>query len=147
MLNEICKELNNWFETGKYFNTTFTISDGQIDLSDLIASGALQTNQYFRIVGSVFNDGVYQYPATDLTDEIFDGAIWPMVVPKEIIDLSTEISNWNAANAEILASPYQSESFGGYSYSKTSGNDGNTLTWKDQFGSRLSKWRKIRCRY
>ena len=147
MLNEICKELNNWFETGKYFNTTLTISDGQIDLSDLIASGALQTNQYFRIVGSVFNDGVYQYPATDLTDEIFDGAIWPMAVPKEIIDLSTEISNWSTANAEVLASPYQSESFGGYSYSKASSSDGNTLTWKDQFGSRLSKWRKIRCRY
>lgn len=150
MLNDICRELNNWFETSKYFDK-FTIKNGEIDLSDLVVDGSLQNNQYFRIVGSVFNDGVYQYPASDLTDEVFEGAVWPMAIPKEILDLSSEIPNWISQNEEALNSPFQSESFGGYSYSKasgnTSGNGDGSITWQSHFASKLNKWRKMRCRY
>lgn len=148
MLNQICKELNNYFETSKYFGK-FVIENGTIDLSDLVADGSLQEGQYFRIVGSVFNDGVYQYPASELHDEIFyKGSVWPMAVPNELVELSAEIKNWNEKNQEILNSPFQSESFGGYSYTKASGkSDSVALTWKDQFADRLSLWRKARCRY
>lgn len=148
MLDAICRELNNYFETNKYFGR-FIISDGTIDLSDLIANGSLQEGQYFRIVGSVFNDGIYQYPASDLHDETFEkGAIWTLALPKELVELSAEIENWNEKNRNVISSPFQSESFGGYSYTKASGNNSNgTFTWKDQFASQLSHWRKIRCRY
>ena len=72
MLTEICAELRNYFEVpnGRHFGK-FTISGGSIAPLDF-----LQEGQYFRIIGSVFNDGVHQYPASDLTDEVFNGAVW-----------------------------------------------------------------------
>lgn len=149
-LTEFCAELNNYFETSRAFGR-FTISGGQIDLSDLVAAGSLQTNQYFRIAGSVFNDGVYKYPCTGLTDEVFNGAIWPMAVPRAAMGLLTDIQTWVTANSgdAQLSGPYQSESFGGYSYSKLNNGGGSGATadigtWQNQFRSRLNEWRKIR---
>lgn len=140
MLTELCAELKNYFlrdQSEDIHNGSFTISDGSIDLPFLL------NGQYFRIVGSVLNDGVYQYPASDLTDEMFSGAVWAMAVPPAVIVLAADIDAWNEANADTLASPYTSESFGGYSYSKSSGSSGGAFTWKDQFASRLSKWRRL----
>lgn len=142
MLTELCAELKNYFlrdQSKDIHSGEFTISDGSIDLPFLL------DGQYFRIVGSVLNDGVYKYPASTLRDEVFTGAVWAMAVPLSVIALSDEIDEWNAANAEMLASPFTSESFGGYSYTKASGSsaNGGTFTWKDQFASRLAKWRRL----
>jgi hypothetical protein len=49
---------------------------------------------------------------------------------------------WELANADSINSPYQSESFGGYSYSKESGGEGG-MNWKTHFANELWKWRKI----
>lgn len=145
MLAELCKELNNWdFQKRavKYFGT-FTIKDGSLEFDKL------QPDQYFRIVGSVFNDGIYKHPAV-LRDEIFEGAIWAMAIPEEVIALASEIEQWVAkyGGAESAnMSPYNSESFGGYSYTKSGGgsSDGTSAagTWQAAFKSRLNKWRKI----
>lgn len=140
MLTELCAELKNYFlrdQSEDIHNGSFTISDGSIDLPFLL------NGQYFRIVGSVLNDGVYQYPASDLVDETFSGAVWAMAVPPAVIALAADIEAWNEANSDTLSSPYTSESFGGYSYSKSSGSSGGAFTWKDQFASRLSKWRRL----
>ena len=142
MLTELCQELRNWFEREKYFGT-FTIENGQIDVPD----GSLQSGQYFRIVGSVFNDGVHKYDDTEtLTDEAFEGAIWSMSVPPSVIDLSERISEWETKYGDSVSSPYSSESFGGYSYSKASSGQGNASsvpTWQGVFASDLNRWRKI----
>lgn len=142
MLNEICHEIKNWFDVDRHFGV-FTIQDGTIDLE-------IQNDQYFRIVGSVFNDGIYKYPATDLVDEEFDGAVWALAIPNEIILLADEIAEWKDKYGgvdSVAMSPFQSESFGGYSYSKSGGgaSDGTTNagTWQAVFRSRLNKWRKI----
>ena len=113
ILTEICAELRNYFEVpnGRHFGT-FTISGGSIAPLDF-----LQEGQYFRIIGSVFNDGVYQYPATSLTDEVFEGAVWAMAVPPTLIALSAEIEEYNKIDAG-KPSPFTSESFGGYAYTK-----------------------------
>lgn len=141
MIDEICTELKNWFatDTDKHFGT-FTISDGQIAPSNF-----LQNGQYYRVIGSVFNDGVHRYgDDTDkLTAETFKGAVWAMRVPYAVVQLSVEIDNWVKNYGEILASPYTSESFAGYSYSKATSASGGTVTWQDNFRSRLNKWRKI----
>lgn len=141
MLNELCKEINNWFVQKIYFDE-YTIEDGILIVPEL------QQGQYFRIVGSVFNDGVYKYPATGLNDETFDGAVWAMAIPQEVIALSSEIEEWVDKYAKVdssAMSPYQSESFGGYSYSKASSGDENGgNTWQSVFRSRLNQWRKIR---
>lgn len=146
-LTDLCKELKNWFATSIYHGT-FTIKDGAINLADMVSDGSLQSGQYFRIVGSVFNDGVHQHPATELNDETFNGAVWAMAVPREVIMKLDEINAWVEKYGADLQKPYQSESFGGYSYSlkgSLSGGSGAVLEpWKAQFGSWLNKWRKIR---
>ena len=141
MIDEICTEMKNWFVTdGDKHIGTFTISDGQIAPSNF-----LQKGQYYRVIGSVFNDGVHRYgDDTDkLIDEIFKGAVWAMRVPYAVVQLSVEIDNWIKNYGEILASPYTSESFAGYSYSKATSASGGSVTWQDNFRSRLNKWRKI----
>lgn len=146
MLAELCKELKNWdFQkrAEKHFGE-FEIRDGQlVGFEDKLANG-----QYFRIVESTFNDGIYKYPAKQLKDEKFDGAVWAMAIPEEVIALAEDIKNWRNKYEGIGSpnmSPYNSESFGGYSYSKSGGGsttDGSG-TWKKVFASRMNKWRKI----
>jgi hypothetical protein len=117
-------------------NGNFTISSGSIDLP-------LADGQYFRIVGSVFNDGVWKYPTTTLTDETFTGSVWALAVPPAVIALADEIDAYCESDA-AKASPYISESFGGYSYSK--GGNANGVTdnsWQAVFASRLNAWRKL----
>ena len=138
MLTEICAEIRNYFEVpnGRHFGT-FTISGGSIAPLDF-----LQEGQYFRIVGSVFNDGVYQYPA-ELKDEVFEGAVWAMAVPPTLIALAAEIKAYNDSDAG-KPSPYFSESFGGYTYQKfSSGVGADASAWQRVFASKLNQWRKL----
>ena len=142
-LTEFCTETNNWFDRGKEkLYGTFDIVNNEL----IIEPSFLQVGQYFRIAGSVFNDGVYQYPALDLTDETFEGVIWQMAVPKEVLTLIKDITAYELANADVIASPYNSESFGGYSYSKGMGNagGGSSADWQAHFARRINKWRKLK---
>lgn len=139
MLEQVLRHLNNWFLV-EIHEGTFTVENGSITLPFLL------TNQYFRIVGSVFNDDLHQYPAVDLTDETFTGSVWVLAVPKAVVALAEDIAAWQEKNGEAVESPYQSESFGGYSYTKRSaGSDSGTLNgWQDAFRSRLNDWRKLK---
>ena len=145
-LSDLCYELNNYFAKDKFYGN-FTITNGQIDLSDYVSNGSLQEGQFFRIIGSVFNDGVYPYPVYSLTDETFSGSIWTMAVPPQVLSMLAEIDKWVTKYGDKIDTPYQSESFGGYSYSKASGNGGaagDVGTWQNQFYSRLNRWRRVR---
>ena len=145
MLNELCQELKNYFDKAqpKFFGN-IVIQEGHIVNEDFLA--AVKPNQYFRIVGSIFNDGVYCFKEElVLEDEEFEGAIWLMAIPKDFLALAKEIEDWVAEYGSKLTSPYTSESFGGYSYSKASGkNGGGAVTWQDAFASRLNLYRRIR---
>ena len=138
MLAEICAELRNYCEVpnGRHFGK-FEISGGSIAPLDF-----LQEGQYFRIVGSVFNDGVYQYPATSLSDEVFEGAVWAMRLPPAVIALAAEIEEYNKSDAG-KASPFTAESFGGYSYTKATDASGAPIGWQKAFARRLDRWRKL----
>lgn len=149
MLTEICAELRNYFpvhshgfETGADVTTgTFTISGGRLSPLDFI-----QENQYYRIIGSMFNDGVHKKPANsqadgELVDETFTGAIWAMAIPPQVIALAADIEKFNTATT---ASPYVSESFGGYSYSKATGANGAGISWQTAFRDKLNTYRRIR---
>lgn len=153
MLTELCAFLRNYFladnrNPDKYIHHgTFTVADGQIEALSFLVPG-----QYYRVIGSVFNDGVWQYQPTGeapaMTDETFTGTIWAMSVPPAFLALAAEIEEWTVANADALSSPYQSESFGGYSYSKASGGGAGGSgsagwSWQDQFATRLAPYRRL----
>lgn len=136
-MNDVCENLRNYFEKGIHTGT-FAVENGSISLPFLF------DGQYFRIVGSVMNDGVYKYPYAGLTDETFCGEVWAMGVPPALTALLTEINEWNTKYSENAQSPYQSESFAGYSYTKaTDAQSGAFANWQTMFRDRLSRWRKI----
>lgn len=132
MLETVLMYLNNWFVVGRY-DDTYTIEDGKLTLPFLV------NGQYFRIVGSLFNDGVYRYPA-DLTNETFDGSVWALALPKSLLSTVDEITAWQAKNGD--GGPYTSESFGGYSYSKATNSKGVAVGWRDVFAAQLAPWKK-----
>ena len=137
MIAEICDYLKNYFDRDmpKYFGE-IKIENGQlVGFSDRLAE-----NQYFRIVGSKSNDGIYKYPE----------------IPKDFLKIVEEIETWqkefasmDSKDGKIAMSPYQSESLSGaYSYSKGSNSISDTNkdksgTWQGVFGARLARWRKI----
>ncbi len=140
-ITDFCAEIKNWFDLKRSFGK-FVIKDGKLVIDDMLEG------QYFRICGSVFNDGVYQYPAETLTDEVFDGAVWYMAVPPEVLSMVAEMDEWETKNADVINSPYTSESFGGYSYTKSSGStsaggDG-AIDAFTHFSNKLKRWRKVR---
>lgn len=147
----ICLECKNFFlknGTADIHNGNYTISGGII--TPLPAS--VIEGQYFRIVGSKMNDRVIKNTSDELetlSDETFSGAIWDMFVPAAFIALCDDISRWIEKNgtAESAAlSPFTSESFGGYSYSKGSGGTstgGSAIVWQDVFRPRLNAFRRI----
>ncbi|MDE7398963.1 MAG: hypothetical protein K2N06_05480 [Oscillospiraceae bacterium] len=140
-ISELCTELNNWFER-EVKSGTFTIHDGVLDVDFLL------NNQYFRVIGSLFNDGVHKFSEDKLSDETFSGEVWCMAVPPDVISLAADINDWIDKYAEAVNSPYSSESFAGYSYALqtvSSGSDAESagLTWQAKFRSRLNRWRKL----
>lgn len=142
MLENVLNYLHNWFMVpgGLHFGD-YTVENGEMDLP------FLQNGQYYRITGSVFNNGLHKYGdiSDKLQDEKFTGTIWALAVPKAVIDLAEKIQEWQDKNAATMESPYSSESFGGYSYTiATDSKTGNRATWETVFRSQLAPYRKIR---
>lgn len=151
MLTEVCDFVHNYFEHTDYHGT-FEISNGTINLDSLVANG-----QRFRIIGSALNDGIYTWMngtvydddgtmGVSLMPETFEGTVSAMAVPRLFLQIVDDIIAWTEANKDVLDSPYTSESFGGYSYTKATGsgaNAGGSLSWQDVFRGKLNAYRKI----
>lgn len=146
MLTELCATINNYFCEERIIGD-FTVTDGA-----LVPPVEIQDGQYYRIVGSVFNDGVHKHGEETLQDEAqFHGAVWLMRVPAGVVQLAQDIQDWMDKYGGVDSanmSPYSSESFGGYSYTKAQGfastGGGMLNTWQSVFASRLNPYRKIR---
>lgn len=142
MLDELCAEIRNYFvqsENDKHAGT-YTINGGTFSPPiDFLKAG-----QYFRVVGSALNDGVYKNDGCGvLTDETFDGSIWAMSVPPAVVALADRIKEYKDSDA-AKPSPFVSESFGGYSYSKGQNAAGvANNSWQAVFADELRKWRRI----
>ena len=132
MIDAICASLRNYFVV-EIVDGEYTVTDREITLPFLAAG------QFFRVVGSVFCDGVYRYGDALPADETFDGAIWAMAIPPTLEELAAEIEEWKQQEHEAINIPYQSESFGGYSYTKRS----DSASWQGAFAKRLNRWRKL----
>lgn len=151
MLTEICQYLHNWFNR-KPDGSDYPKQSGSIAIEngELITS-ILADGQYFRVIGSLFNDGVHKYgDSTDtLKDETFEGEVWSMGIPADLINLADEMTAWKEQYEKTDSpnmSPFASESFGGYSYSKQQGSASTGALMSTCFGvyaNRLSPWRKV----
>lgn len=148
---EYCKNffLKDYIGLTDIYKGEFTIESGAFVSPDF----TLKAGQYFRIVGSDINDGVYcNKPASMalLNDETFTGQVWLMAVPRSFVALCDKADTWrnkyeSVGNANM--SPFQSESVQGvYNYSKGSTgstNGGAAVTWQAQFGKFFSAYRRI----
>ena len=143
MINRICAFIHNYFTAEDDIHKgTYTIQNGSVELPFLVHG------QFFRVVGSALNDGIYIYPAYGLADETFEGEIWAMKVPKPVRDIASEAETTETKYADALNSPYTSESvIGVYSNTKAAGASGGGDGWlfgKDGiYGQRLNQWRKL----
>ena len=137
MLEEILGYINNWFPVKDgIYPDHYEIVNGSIVLP------FLQNGQYFRIVGSVFNDGLYNYPPAEMVDETFEGEVWALAVPPAVIALASEIEEWVKNNPE---SRFTSESFNGYSYTVAANPaNGAPMSWQEVFRPRLNRYRRLR---
>lgn len=140
MLEELMRYINNRFECGCVAGD-FEVSGGELEIPTAL------DGQYVWIEGSTFNDGLYQNGQGGLQDESFTGRVWLLAVPRAAVELADEIAEWCESNSDAIAGPYQSESFGGYSYSMAqggvSGNETPPAAWQARYGSRLRQWRKL----
>lgn len=140
MLTDLCQELHNWFEVEKHTGE-FTITEG------VLAASFLQPGQYFRVIGSVFNDGVWSYGENGdkLADETFEGTVWALAIPRAVLSLNTEIEAWITKYGNTISSPFSGESLSAtsYSYSKASGENLQSMTWQKVFSQKLRRWRKL----
>ena len=148
MLNEVCAEIKNYFT----YHDDKHIGDFSIESGQIVPSFDIPTN-YIRIVGSRLNDGVHKVSDADLVDEdTFHGAVWVMSPPAAFLALVGEIETWQEMNGKadsVAMSPFQSENFGGYSYSKASGGNSESgassvPSWQSVYASRLNLYRRIR---
>lgn len=136
MLTEILAYLRNYFVVAAH-EGDFEIVGGNVPL------GFLRQGQYFRIIGSVFNDGVYRYDDDlKLTDEAFTGKIEALAIPHDLLKLADEITAYMQSD-EAKPSALTSESFGGYSYTKATDSSGSAASWQTVFAARLRRWRKV----
>lgn len=138
-LYEILRYLHNFFPGDQWICVGEPIKDGHITFP------GLEDGDIYLIEGSRRNDGLHVYGNWDLRGEILTGYVTECRIPPDLLALADEINTWQSKNAEALESPYQSESFGGYSYTKASGSTGTgePTSWKTVFGPRLRTWRKL----
>ena len=151
MLTEICGYLNNFFVETYYFGHVMV--EGNIVFCDG-SEITIKEGQYFTIVNAKAKSILGTYKQGDeLKDrDIKNGAVWLMDIPDNVISLADEIAAWMEKYGgvdSVSNSPYNSESFGGYSYTKSSGgsSDGSadsTPAWAKVYGARLAHYRRIR---
>lgn len=140
MLETVLNHLHNWFPVkGAARCGEFEIVSGEL------CADFLKPGQYYRISGSVFNDGLHRYPCDEvdcLTDETFIGTVTPLAVPKAVIELAEEIRVYRESNPDT---DKVSESFADYSYTRAQTTQNGTSTaggWMAVFGPRLRSWRR-----
>lgn len=149
MLQQVCESLHNYF-LGSSQSGTYTIANGAISPAPVLKEG-----QRFLVSGSDLNDGIYTWHETGIknddddagagmSDETFSGALIGLSVPPQVIALSAEIKTWVDQYGAAVNSPYTSESFGGYSYTRAAGKNGSGAAgWQEVFKDRLSRWKKV----
>ena len=150
-LTEFCQRAKNWFDLksdhtpyGHYSGTITITTNAETHKSTISINGnvmEIPTN-HFRLIDSLKNNGVHSVD-DELAPEIFDGAVWLMVIPDGVIDLVENVVQSAIDNGKIIKSPFTSESHKGYTYNLGSANNGTRPSIWDLYDSDITPWRKI----
>lgn len=141
MLIDIMRHIKNFF--------SYSSEDGTFKIENNILTGINNkplVGQYFALVGSVLNDGVYK--ATDslkmpegAKDEVWEGTVYLLRIPREFLTLAEEIKAFNESPTGA-ASNITSASFGIQSMSFATDANGNKSGWESTFAKRLNPYRR-----
>lgn len=133
---DVMRQCRNFFETG-WADGTFDISGNALPEFE---------DGFIYISGSRYHDGVWYVSGGYLTgrdvggipDESFTGRVWVLSPPLDFLDTVKAIQEYDEKNP---VGAYQSESFGGYSY--TRGGNGNGGGWRETFADALTPYRRM----
>lgn len=144
MLTEICAYLKNYFDYERCIGT-IKIAGGAITCDE--EPVAIENGQHFALFRDRYCLGVYK-AGEEIPDKTFTGAVWLMDVPDAIKKADDWAEEWNQKNGSAAANgPFQSESFGGYSYTKgnsATGGIGSGVFDQAAFKAMLAPYKKIR---
>lgn len=165
-IEALCAECNNFHDTERRFNK-YTIENGNISLPFLCE------HQFFRIVGSKFNDGVYIYVSDgiilraakweEMTDcshdwEDIREKYWGDLGGHDLIDETFEGSIWSmnmpraffdlskeiaAYNATDAAKTTPFLSENISGYYSYTKADANSNLWTNVFKDKMKRWRRL----
>lgn len=147
MLTQICRNLNNVFniDSGDFgtYEIKATILNGSHAKYLLGSYIAIELRGGSSNNGSILNSGIYKITDDLITlentmDEIWDGYIYQLAIPKGLIDLAEEIKI-NMKNTK--QNNKKSENFGIYSYQKVTDKNGMVASWLQVYGNRLDEFR------
>lgn len=145
-ISNYCADCKNYFlknGSADVHAGIYTINNGVISNTDFLID-----KQFFAIKGSKLNDGVYYNTLEGrgmLLDETFKGAIWDMSVPPAFLEFCESAEAYKAKYNELGLNftGFQSESFGGYSYSLPAGAPEFMVQWLDRLNRSYRRWRRI----
>lgn len=134
-VSELCDLTHNYFDSADdAINGTFELTP------DFVPKGVV-SGQYFRVIGSVFNDGVHKAGDADLAPETFTGMVQPMRVPPAFVALALTITEYD--KTVPAGGKYTSQSFNGWSGTLATGADGLPVSGVERYRKEINRWRKI----
>lgn len=166
IIEALCAETHNYHETDKVIGD-FTIESGNIELPFLCE------NQFFRIVGSKFNDGVYIYSQDAFTirsstwEEVLNGNLdwetlkdkkWGDLVERDLVDETFHGAIWpmnmpraflelskeiSKYNESEVAKPTANTSESINGHYSYTRSSADANQWQNVFRSKLNRWRKV----
>jgi hypothetical protein len=155
-LEKVLYHIHNWFPVGFAQVVDCEIADGELPAP---YSSSMLDGQWYRIQGSIMNDGLHRHWVTypegeesDLVDETFSGTITLLAIPKPLLSVAEEIDEYiqdtREADRAARSAKFRSESFDGYSYtlrddSRAKNGSSGLTGWQAAFASDLSPWRKM----
>lgn len=127
----VMRHVRNYFERG-FIEGEFTVSGGVLTPAP--------RSPYVAIEGSVWHGGVFRVDQLrENPEETFTGRVWALHPPDDFVQLCEEIAAYDEKNP---AGALQSESFGEYSYTRASGQNG-VIDWQTAFAQRLWPYRRM----
>ena len=143
-VSAVMQECRNYF-VDSFLDADFVIQDKTITT---IAGTRLDmlalAGQFVAISGSILNDDVFRvkddYTLDGMQSETFGGRLYFLRPSKGFLALCDSIAEFDV---KTPVSTVVSESFGNYSHTNATGQNGAVLGWKEVYASNLIPFRRM----